>query len=245
VNIAVFDLETNGMAGSSVVSASSIVFNGEGTLLGLFNRFYLPFERPDDCAARVHGLTPGRLLELRGRTEAPLYFAEDWPSLLEFWNSWKVAGVVAHNLSFDIAFLPEVAQGAFLWWCSMKGLTACCAIPRRPGKPGVYKWPKLKEAADLLCDGPFALSPPEATGMAENFMRGDFPHVSLFDCFELYRVISRVVKHRAGLLRFAFFSVPFRVPKKRWAWESNVFPLKDSFTINILTYEQKLRSLVK
>ena len=136
MNIAVFDVETNGMAGTSVLSASSIVFDGEGRLLGLFNRFYLPIEPPDERVARVHGLTPGRLLELRKKLEAPLHFLEDWPDLLSFWDDCDVTGVAVHNLAFDASFLPEVAQATRLWWCSMKGLSAYCAIPKRFGRSG-------------------------------------------------------------------------------------------------------------
>ena len=109
MNIAVFDLETNGMSGSSVLSASSIVFDEEGVVLDFFNRFYLPQERPDGYAARIHGLTVERLLTLRENSDAPLYFSEDWPDLIAFWDAWDVEGVVVHNLSFDVSFLPEIA----------------------------------------------------------------------------------------------------------------------------------------
>ncbi|MDR1978300.1 MAG: 3'-5' exonuclease [Synergistaceae bacterium] len=255
MNIAVFDLETNGMAGSSVLSASSIVFDDGGTILDVFNRFYLPLERPDPYAERVHGLTPGRLLALREHLDIPSYFVEDWPDLIEFWEARDVEGVVVHNLSFDTAFLPEIAQGAFLWWCSMKGLTAYCAIPKRPGSTrgaGTFKWPKLGEVTDVVCDGPNALEPPKATEDVENEIGEGVSHVSLSDCFALYRVVSRIAKHRGDLLQFAPFVTLFRAPR---VVEKRAFPdvftrtgitrPRDDFVMDILAYERKLRSVAR
>jgi hypothetical protein len=249
VNIAVFDLETNGLTGSSVLSASSIVFGGEGAILGLFNRFYLPAERPDRRAERIHGLTPGRILALREHIPAPSYFIEDWPELLRFWADWKVAGVAAHNLSFDISFLPGAAQGAFQWWCSMRGLTAYCALPKRPGggrSGAAAKWPRLEEAAAIVCGGPNSLPPPEETERAERVVGERVAHVSLFDCFELYRVVSRVAKHRMDLLRFAPFSAPFKFPHKKWNPPETFFPSsRDSFTKSVLDCERRIRAAVR
>jgi hypothetical protein len=247
VNIAVFDLETNGMAGSSVLSASSIVFDGEGAILDIFNRFYLPRERFDPYTARIHGLTPGRLLALRERVPSSPYFLEDWSGLADFWAAWDVAGIAVHNLSFDTSFLPEIAQGAFLWWCSMRGLTDYCAIPKRPGNARrngrTFKWPKLGEAASIVCDGPASLPPAAAAERIENAMGGGAPHVSLFDCFELYRVVSRVARHRADLLRFAPFAAPFRPSGARPAALAAA-PAPDRFTEAVLRYERRLRSLL-
>ena len=66
MNIAAFDLETNGYPGTSVLSASSIVFDEAGRLLAFFNRFYLPTEtfnrwRPKGswpCAPAAPGVRP-------------------------------------------------------------------------------------------------------------------------------------------------------------------------------------------
>ena len=253
MNIAVFDLETNGITGSSVLSASSLVFDHDGTLLGLFNRFYLPQAQDiDPYAARVHGLTLQRLLALREPLEASSYFLEDWPDLIEFWESWNVEGIVVHNLSFDASFLPEIAQSAFQWWCSMKGLTAYCKIPKRPGnfKGGekTFKWPRLAEASDIVCNGPESLIPPKNTKRIEECVGEGMAHISLYDCFELYRIISRIATHRFDLLGFASSVVPFRPPKKhiRSAFKgTKVLVARDNVTARILSYERTLQSLVR
>ncbi|MDR1649301.1 MAG: hypothetical protein LBR71_03485 [Synergistaceae bacterium] len=253
MNIAVFDVESNGMMGSSVLSASSIVFDGDGALLDIFNRFYLPQERLDRYAVRVHGLTPGRILALREEAaasfDAPRYFLEDWPDLIEFWESWDVAGVVVHNLPFDTSFLPEIAQSALRWWCSMRGLTLYCALPKRQGNVKIggkrYKWPKLSEAADIICNGPGALPPPAETERIEMEVGEGLAHVSLFDCFELYRMVSRIARHREDLLQFASSAVAFRPPKRHPASLAGEAPTPDRFTANILCYERKLRFLLR
>ena len=251
MNIAAFDLETNGIAGSSVLSASSIVFDGEGSILDIFNRFYLPHERHNRYAARIHGLTPERLSALRERTCTSPFFLEDWPNLIDFWEKWEVAGVVVHNLAFDTSFLPEIAQGALRWWCSMKGLTEYCAIPQRPGnfRAGArgFKWPRLGEASDIVCNGPQALSPSAKTVSIENALGCALPHVSLFDCFELYRMVSRLIVHRRELIHFTPFITPFRPPRPHMPTmpETGVKPLRDRFIMDILAYENSLRSVIQ
>ena len=256
MNIAVFDLETNGMAGASVVSASSIIFDAEGAILDVFNRFYLPAERQNPYATRVHGLTIDRLVMLRKHIQSTPYFVEDWPDLLDFWESRDVAGVVVHNLSFDAAFLPEVAQGAVYWWCSMKGLADWCAIPKRNSRGGRFKWPKLGEAADIVCNGPNALTPPNAAAFVEKTIGESlsrFSHVSLFDCFELYRIVSRVYLHRKNLIKFEPFVIPFYPPTARFSAASKIaFSMssntnkinKDLFVSDVLACDKKIRALL-
>lgn len=123
MNLAVFDLETNGYAGSSVLSASSIVLDEAGRMLAFFNRFYLPTEPFNPYLFRIHGLTPERLLALRERIPSAPHFIEDWPDLMEFWEHWNIEGIVVHNVRFDLAFLPELAQSSLRCWCSMRGLS--------------------------------------------------------------------------------------------------------------------------
>jgi hypothetical protein len=214
--------------------------------LGLFNRFYIPHEPYDAGAADIHGLTPARIAALRLSIPATVHFLEDWPNLLDFWDRFGIAGIVVHNLSYDTSFLPEIAQNAFKWWCSMRGLTGYCAIPKRAGKAGNgFKWPKLEEATDILCNGPRRLSPPPETERIENVLGNLKSHVSLCDCFDLYRVVVRIARHCPEMPNFASHVAPFRAPgKKRTAKSLSVAPLPDRFTRSIIVCERKLRSVM-
>ena len=240
------------MAGSSVVSASSIVFDAKGAILNVFNRFYLPAERINPYAAAVHGLTLDRLTALRKHIRSTPYFIEDWPDLLDFWEDCGVDGVVVHNLLFDAAFLPEIAQNAMRWWCSMRGLTAFCAIPKRssPHAQGPFKWPRLGEAADIICNGPNALQPPDATALIEEAVGAGSSHVSLFDCFELYRMVSRIGLHHKNLIEFKPLLTKFRPPpspgSEARAAKKAASPMifEDPFISEILSYERKVRSMI-
>lgn len=245
MNLAVFDLETNGYAGSSVLSASSIVLDEAGRILDFFNRFYLPTEPFNVRLFRIHGLTPERLLALRERIPSVPHFIEDWPDLLNFWERWKVGGIVIHNARFDVAFLPEMAQDSMRCWCSMQGLTDLCALPQRAGARGNgrYKWPRLQEAVDIVCNGPRALTPTEAARHAEEAVGECSAHVSLADCFELYRVTVRILAHHPGRMRFDPLRLPFRMPRGK-PYKIYVPPRHDRFTTDLLEFEGRLRNLL-
>ena len=257
MNLAVLDFETNGYAGTSVLSASSIVFSvphGDardetGRILDVFNRFYLPVEPFDRCLTRVHGLTPGRLLAIRGALSAGYspYFIEDWPSLTDFWDQWDIAGVVIHNARFDMAFLPERVQAVLPCWCSMRGLTNLCALPKKEGSRGrgKFKWPKLGEAVDVLCNGPAALTPPETVRQAEESVADCQAHVSLADCFELYRVVARVLLHYPELMCFKPLRLGFRPPPLPGGLiEISASPRQDAFTRALLDFDRRLRKII-
>ncbi|MCR4817915.1 MAG: hypothetical protein K5841_03025 [Fretibacterium sp.] len=246
MNIAVLDFETNGCASSSVLSASSIVFDEAGHIIDIFNRFYLPVEPFSHYLTRIHGLTPERLLAVRGALSAGYspYFIEDWPDLAAFWDHWDIAGVVIHNARFDMAFLPEVVQNSTPCWCSMRGLTSLCALPKKKGSRGRggFKWPRLSEAVDVLCSGPAALTPPEAVRCAEEKVADCQAHVSLADCFSLYRIVARILVHYPRLMRFKPLTLGFRTPPlPAGPLGINVSPRQDAFTRALLDLDQRLR----
>ncbi|MCR5347983.1 MAG: hypothetical protein K6E38_09445 [Fretibacterium sp.] len=247
MNLAVLDFETNGCAGTSVLSASSIVFDEAGRILDFFNRFYLPAEPFNRYLTRVHGLTPGRLLAVRKALSADysLCFIEDWPALAAFWDQWDIAGLVIHNARFDMAFLPEVVQNSMPCWCSMRGLTSLCALPKKKGPRGMggFKWPRLGEAVDVLCNGPHALVPPEAARQTEEAMEDCPAHVSLADCFELYRVIVRIQAHHPGLMCFRPLPLGFRVPRLP-ADDGGITgaPCCDAAARTLLDFDRRLRA---
>ncbi|HPI98879.1 MAG TPA: hypothetical protein PLV56_09050, partial [Synergistales bacterium] len=196
MNLAVLDLETNGLTGTSVLSASSLVFTEEGRILDFFHRYYLPMETPDPGALKVHGLTPARITWLRHGYEHPAFFADDWESLTLFWKSNHVDRICVHNLSFDISFIPYEGIKDFNWWCSMIGLTGYCAITGRMGKP---KWPRLAEAKNIIFE---KMTPPTEVLENEKEIGFQICHNSLSDCIDLYGILARVMKNRPEIIDF-------------------------------------------
>ncbi|MBQ9564790.1 MAG: hypothetical protein IJU98_04305, partial [Synergistaceae bacterium] len=121
-----------------------------------------------------------------------------------------------------------------------------CALPKRSGGRGggAFKWPKLGEAVEVLCDGPNALSPTEALARAESAVEDCQAHVSLADCFALYRVAVRVLTHRPELVRFRKLRLGFQPPECA-PCAFNARPRNDAFTAGVLDLEERLRELAE
>lgn len=231
----VFDVESNGFKGTSVLSASSIVFGADGKILDYFNRFYFPEEgRIDPGALRIHRLTLERLAYFRLKEGYSGHFLQDAEALADFWLRWEVRGIIIHNLNFDISFLPKTpAFSSFSWWCSMTGLTDFC---RLPGKRGSYKWPRMGEAAAFVrknCEGPGALDE------NERLLGAPVPHYSLSDCFELYGAAVRILNSCPELAGFNRRSWRHMPPGTGGTLTHHV-PLKDDFVEECLAYEANL-----
>lgn len=210
---AVFDLETNGFHGASVLSASSIVFTDEGRIVDFFNRFYYPEERPDRRTEAVHGLSPERIGALRTEEKYPAHFLDDWTSLALFWEQWSPEGIAVHNLPFDTGFLPGTVVRRQRWWCSMRGLTDLCCLPGGNPAGGRWKLPRLREAVRTA----EALYPSSPTlAWTEGIVGPHLSHYGLSDCFELYGLVLRVLGGSPTLVRFAPSAAPsrFRPPMR-------------------------------
>ena len=233
---AVFDVETNGFKGASIVSASSIVFTEEGCVVDFFNRFYHSEERPDRRTESVHGLTPRRIALFRTEEEYPPYFLEDWPSLAAFWERWNPEGIVVHNLSFDLAFLPGEAARKMKWWCSMRGLTNFCRLPKNSVRGGgEWKWPRLGEAVQAAKE---RLPEPSALTETEIVVGSPLSHYGLSDCFELYGLFVRVWNEMAEHIHFRPSSATLLPPRRESYHLSR--PLRDDFVTERLDYSARL-----
>lgn len=221
--------------GTSVLSASSIVFDGDGKILDYFNRFYFPEESGIDSGAlRVHRLTLERIAYFRREEGYADHFLQDADSLADFWRGWGVRGVIIHNVSFDIAFLPKVPGFTSLsWWCSMAGLTDFCRLPGRKEK---YKWPKMGEAAAAVRDN---CPTPGAVAENERSIGGPVPHYSLSDCFELYGASARILSSCPELVSFDRRSWR-HMPPRPGETMRNPLPLKDDFVAEGLAYGANL-----
>lgn len=232
---AVFDLETNGFHGFSVLSASSIVFTAEGRILDFHNRFYYPEERPDRRTEAVHGLSLPRIGALRGEGEYPPSFLEDWTALALFWERWNPVGIVVHNLPFDIGFLPGTVTRGHRWWCSMRGLAEFCRLPGRSSSVRRWKWPSLGEAAAAVRK---ALPCPSALRSSEEIVGKPLHHYGLSDCFELYGLSVRLLDGAPSLMRFGPASSSLRPPEKAGYLVPS--PVQDHFVRERLAYSARV-----
>lgn len=135
----IFDFETNGLQGSSVLSISALkvrLIQDWSRLLPVksFNRFYFikPGEGINIKALKVHRLTGEILKKHRQCVDYPKYFVEDIPAFLDFKEGCDLA--VGHGIEFDLSFIPN---GTFnKYFCTMKANT-----------PRGQKWPKLSQVA--------------------------------------------------------------------------------------------------
>ena len=108
-----FDVETNGLRGSSVLSMSAMKVSInletlEMLKVGEFNRFYYrnKGEEINEGAIRVNGLTDEEIGIRRSMSSEvyPKTFLEDLPSFVEFCQGCD--HYIAHNIRFDRDFLP-------------------------------------------------------------------------------------------------------------------------------------------
>lgn len=142
-----FDVETNGLKGTSVLSMSAMKmsFNTENLemyKLGEFNRFYYrdKGELLNEEAIKVNGLTDEEITRRRSESELiyPLTFKEDINSFIEFCDSCE--HYVAHNIRFDRDFIPFKLNYQF------DTMIENIDIVRIMSLRG-FKWPKLLECA--------------------------------------------------------------------------------------------------
>ncbi len=148
MNIVFFDLETNGLnAHTSVLSFSGIraVLHGS-TLeeLARLNRYYYPIEPLNPDAVAVNGLTEDEITSQRDGATYPRHFIDDLDVIKAFFEGMDLA--VAHNIAFDIMFLPAPITLPKKLFCTMKTNTDIVMAEFDDGSPG--KWPSLRETAD-------------------------------------------------------------------------------------------------
>jgi DNA polymerase-3 subunit alpha (Gram-positive type) len=147
--VIVFDIETNGLnpEKDSVLSCSAIKYllGDDYTMIEIdrFERFYYPIESFHRRATDINGLTRKRIGELRKGVEYAYHFNEDY-DLVEFCSSAN--SYVAHNLSFDQAFIKNFSIQNSNTFCTMKS-NACVVKVRWMENKGEWKWPSLEETA--------------------------------------------------------------------------------------------------
>lgn len=148
VKIVIFDVESNGFKGSSVLSISAYKIEVDPTTkevekIGEFDRYYFPKpgEKENKGATDINKLTEENVKKHRGtRCMYPKYFHED-KGFEEFCTG--VDHFICHNVAFDSTFLDFPMKKTF---CTMKKNTNVVKTGWNDYHQ-TYKWPKLEEAA--------------------------------------------------------------------------------------------------
>ncbi|MGL4733455.1 MAG: 3'-5' exonuclease, partial [Fusobacteriaceae bacterium] len=104
----IFDFETNGFNGTSVLSLSAIkaqVLETGLKEIGRFNRFYYrtPGEAENLSALQINNLYSKNIDKFRENADYPEHYIDDIASFIEFCGD--VDHFVAHNFSFDRDFV--------------------------------------------------------------------------------------------------------------------------------------------
>lgn len=148
----IFDLETNGLKGSSVLSCCGLKvltwidnkrnrqFHEAAWLL----RYYYPVEPYQKRAICINGLTREKIKKMRDDADYPAYFKDDRQDISAFFSGIDL--YIAHNIRFDASFMPFPITPCF---CTMTSLTDFCALPWNSTRRSC-KWPQLQEVAQIL-----------------------------------------------------------------------------------------------
>lgn len=149
IKLIFFDVETNGLKGSSVlsISAMKVEYNLEKDEMfktGEFDRFYFRDlgEKINYGAISVNGLTDEEIEIRRSKSnvEYAKTFKEDIQSFVDFCDG--ATHFIAHNIRFDRSFIPFMLPVQF---DTMIENISMVKIPNETY--GGYKWPKLNECA--------------------------------------------------------------------------------------------------
>lgn len=190
-NIVFFDVETNGLKGSSVLSISALKAfcdyeNNVWEKIDDYNRFYFrnDGEEINLQAINVNGLSDDKISELRSGQDYARTFLEDINSFYQFCKDTK--HYVAHNIKFDRSFIPFILKNQY---DTMIENVNILKIPVEKRNIGEYKYPKLIECAK------FYKVPVEETGL----------HSSMYDVqimSRVFYVMSKYEKTKESIIKF-------------------------------------------
>lgn len=141
----IFDTETNGFANCSVLSVSYIICQNDN-MLHKDTRYYFSQEPYNYHAFKVHGLDEVNIENKRDSCNYPLYFNDDNDWLIDIMNEYNVNNIVAHNLSFDVKFLPQEIKDKI----NNQDYSTFCTMQNNRHITQNNKAPKLIEACELL-----------------------------------------------------------------------------------------------
>lgn len=133
----ILDFETNGFAGTSVLSISAIkalVSDNEIVEIDRYNRYYhlTPGEIENPHAIAINNLSKSNLEVLRKDIDYPTFYIDDVQSFLDFCQD--ADHFIAHNFSFDREFI-----------CFETAISFCTFLESR--KMNIGKYNKLSDFA--------------------------------------------------------------------------------------------------
>lgn len=142
----VFDTETNGFDASkhSLLSVAAIKYkftdNNNFEKLDSFQRFYFPIEPYNEKAIKINKLTKEAIEESRVE-DYPLFFKDD-----NYFRNFcqGLQYVVAHNINFDISFVPFLKR--LKLFDTMLSNTDIVKCEWNENKND-WKWPTLNKTA--------------------------------------------------------------------------------------------------
>ena len=109
-------------------------------------RYYFAQEPYNYHACKVHGLDEKVIKVQRSKAQYPLYFIDDKEWLLDTFDKYNVTNIVAHNLSFDLKFLPQEIKENI----ENQKYSTFCTMQENRHLTVKNKAPKLVEACELL-----------------------------------------------------------------------------------------------
>ena len=149
VKLIFFDVETNGLKGSSVLSISAMKILYDPTTnemfkMGEYDRFYYRNEGEEINygAISVNGLNDEEIAIRRSKSDINYArtFKEDIQSFVDFCDGAR--HFIAHNIKFDRSFIPFILPVQF------DTMIENIDIVKIPSENYLgYKWPKLNECA--------------------------------------------------------------------------------------------------
>jgi DNA polymerase III alpha subunit (gram-positive type) len=171
----IFDTETNGLGNCSVLSISFIIYR-KNKILDKQTRYYFPQEDYNYHAIKINGLEEKVISKHRENINYPLYFKDDDKWIINLVNEFNVENIVAHNISFDIKYLPSKIKAKI----DNKQYSTFCTMRKNANIMPKNKAPKLSEACKIY-------------GI---YFNNSYAHSSEYDTLKAYEVFLKTMIRR-------------------------------------------------
>lgn len=180
------DTETSGLFPGQICQLSYIMQSKNQVLA---KNFFFNVNYVEYGAFKVHGFSVEKLKALSNGLDFSYHVNE----IAQDFNSAEL--IVAHNISFDLAFLRKEFERANKTLfvkrelCSMKKTVGLCKLPKSNGTG--YKYPKLSQLCDCL-----QLSEDNVKGETEKLFNTSAAfHDARFDTVAVFLAVNELMKN--------------------------------------------------